>query len=50
MGLMLYKMTGHLNYGRANAIGAVLILLGGVVIVTIRSLLGRTDIGAEAVQ
>jgi ABC-type Fe3+ transport system permease subunit len=31
MGLMLYKMTGHLNYGHANAVGAVLILLGGVV-------------------
>ena len=50
MGLMLYKMTGHLNYGQANAIGALLILLGGVLIMTVRRLLGRTDIGAEAVQ
>ena len=50
MGLMLYKMMGHLDYGHANAVGAVLIILGGVVIVSIRALLGRTDTGAEARQ
>jgi raffinose/stachyose/melibiose transport system permease protein len=50
MGLMLYNMMGHLDYGHANAVGAVLIILGGVLIVTIRSLLGRTDTAAEASQ
>ncbi|UCF97399.1 MAG: sugar ABC transporter permease [Spirochaetaceae bacterium] len=50
MGLMLYNMMGHLDYGHANAVGAFLIILGGVLIVTIRSLLGRTDTAAEARQ
>ena len=47
---MLYNMMGHLDYGHANAVGAVLIILGGVLIVTIRSFLGRTDTAAEARQ
>jgi raffinose/stachyose/melibiose transport system permease protein len=50
MGLMLYKMMGHLDYGHANAVGTTLILLGGVVIIGIRRLLGRGDAAAEAVQ
>jgi raffinose/stachyose/melibiose transport system permease protein len=50
MGLTLYKMMGRLDYGHANAVGAVLVILGGVVIVSIRTLLGRTDTGAEARQ
>jgi raffinose/stachyose/melibiose transport system permease protein len=50
MGLMLYKMMGHLDYGHANAVGTTLILLGGVLIVGIRRLLGRGDIAAEALQ
>ena len=47
---MLYNMMGYLDYGHANAVGAVLIILGGVLIVTIRRLLGQTDAAAEARQ
>jgi raffinose/stachyose/melibiose transport system permease protein len=50
MGLMLYKMMGYLDYGHANAVGATLILLGGVLIAGIRRLLGGGDGAAEAVQ
>ncbi len=50
MGLMLYKMMGSLDYGHANAVGATLILLGGVLIVGIRRLLGRGEAAAEALQ
>jgi raffinose/stachyose/melibiose transport system permease protein len=50
MGLMLYKMMGHLDYGHANAVGATLIMLGGVLIVGIRRLLGRSEAAAEALQ
>jgi raffinose/stachyose/melibiose transport system permease protein len=50
MGLMLYKMTGYLDYGHANAVGATLILLGGVVIATIRWLLSRGEAASEAMQ
>jgi len=50
MGLMLYNMMGHLDYGHANAVGAFLIILGGVLIVTIRSLLGGRNTAAEARQ
>ena len=50
MGLMLYNMMGHLDYGHANAVGAILIILGGVLIVTIRSLLGQRGAAAEVRQ
>jgi raffinose/stachyose/melibiose transport system permease protein len=50
MGLMLYKMMGYLDYGHANALGTTLILLGGVLIVGIRWILGRSDAAAETVQ
>ena len=50
MGLMLYKMMGYLDYGHANAVGATLILLGGVLIAGIRRLLGGGEGAAEAVQ
>jgi raffinose/stachyose/melibiose transport system permease protein len=50
MGLMLYNMMGHLDYGHANAVGAVLIIIGGVLIVTIRSFLGQRGTAAEARQ
>jgi raffinose/stachyose/melibiose transport system permease protein len=50
MGLMLYNMMGHLDYGHANAVGAVLVILGGVLIVSIRSLLGRGQAAAEVRQ
>ena len=50
MGLMLYNKMGHLDYGHANAVGAVLIILGGVVIVSIRALLGQRQTAAEARQ
>jgi raffinose/stachyose/melibiose transport system permease protein len=50
MGLMLYKMMGYLDYGHANAVGATLIILGGLLIVGIRRLFGRSDAASEAVQ
>ena len=50
MGLMLYNMMGNLDYGHANAVGVVLVILGGVLIVSIRSLLGRGQAAAEVRQ
>jgi raffinose/stachyose/melibiose transport system permease protein len=50
MGLMLYNKMGFLDYGHANAVGAVLIILGGVLIVSIRALLGQRQAAAEARQ
>lgn len=41
MGLQLYKLTNALDYGHANAIGSTLIILGFLMIVIIRSSLGR---------
>jgi raffinose/stachyose/melibiose transport system permease protein len=50
MGLMLYNNMGFLDYGHASAVGAVLIILGGVLIVSIRALLGQRQAAAEARQ
>jgi raffinose/stachyose/melibiose transport system permease protein len=50
MGIMLYNNLHFLRYGRANAIGAVLVLIGIVVIVGLRSTLGRKDDQQEARQ
>ncbi|WP_455382762.1 carbohydrate ABC transporter permease, partial [Salinispira pacifica] len=50
MGLLLYENLGSLDYGHANAIGAVLILLGAAIISIIRRAFGDRDAGAEARQ
>ena len=49
MGLMLFNEAASLNYGRANAVGAVLIIIGTVVIVLVRRF-GRGAAGAEEAQ
>ncbi|MFW5683643.1 MAG: carbohydrate ABC transporter permease [Spirochaetota bacterium] len=49
LGIMLYKELSALEYGPANAIGATLVLLGGVVIALIRAL-GRRSAAADRVQ
>jgi len=41
MGIMLFNNLHFLQYGRANAIGAVLIVLGALIIVTMRRTIGR---------
>ncbi|MDD2232220.1 MAG: sugar ABC transporter permease [Sphaerochaetaceae bacterium] len=41
LGIMLYQNLGALKYGVGNAIGATLIVLGGVLIMTIRWLLNK---------
>ncbi|HUX11568.1 MAG TPA: sugar ABC transporter permease [Spirochaetia bacterium] len=50
MGLLLYENLGSLDYGHANAIGAVLIIVGAVIIVIIRRVFGDREAGAEARQ
>ncbi len=50
LGLQLYKMTSALDYGHANAVGATLVILGLVLITTIRATLGRRASAAEATQ
>lgn len=50
LGIQLYKMTSALDYGHANAVGATLVILGLVLITTIRATLGRRASAAEATQ
>lgn len=50
MGIQLYKMLSYLDYGHANAIGATLVVLGIVMIVTIRSTFGRRSSAADVEQ
>jgi raffinose/stachyose/melibiose transport system permease protein len=50
MGIQLYNNMSYLRYGRANAIGTALILLGVLVIVTLRNTLGRSEDVSEALQ
>jgi raffinose/stachyose/melibiose transport system permease protein len=50
LGIQLYKMTSALDYGHANAIGGTLVILGLIVIVLIRSTLGRRVAADEAAQ
>lgn len=50
MGLLLYENLGSLDYGHANAIGAVLILLGAAIISIIRKVFGDREATAEARQ
>ena len=49
LGIQLYRRLGFLDYGGANTIGVVLIVLGVLLIVTIR-VLGRRTSAAEQVQ
>lgn len=49
LGIQLYKMLSSLDYGHANAVGAMLVVLGVLVIVTIRAL-GRRTSAAEGMQ
>ena len=49
LGIQLYKMTSALDYGHANAVGGTLVILGLIVIVLIRSTLGRRS-ADDAVQ
>ncbi len=50
MGIMLYLKMDALRYGEASAAGIVLIVLGSVVIVAIRKIMGNKDPMAEAAQ
>jgi raffinose/stachyose/melibiose transport system permease protein len=50
LGIQLYKMMSALNYGHANAIGGTLVVLGLVLITTIRSTLGRRTSASDATQ
>lgn len=49
LGIQLHRRLGFLDYGGANAIGVVLIVLGVLLIVTIRTL-GRRTSAADQVQ
>ena len=50
MGILLYRDLGALNYGEGNAIGAVLVVFGGVTIAFIRWLFNRNSSADESVQ
>ncbi|WP_304223481.1 carbohydrate ABC transporter permease [Gracilinema caldarium] len=50
MGIQLYNKMDAFRYGEASAIGAILILLGTVLIVAIRALLSKNDPMSEAAQ
>jgi raffinose/stachyose/melibiose transport system permease protein len=50
MGIALYMKMDALRYGEASAAGIILILLGTVVIVLLRRILGKRDPMAEAAQ
>lgn len=49
LGIQLYKMLSYLDYGHANAVGATLVVLGGLMIVIVRSL-GRRSAAADRTQ
>ena len=49
LGIQLYRMLSFLDYGSANSIGATLVVLGVLTIVTIRAL-GRRSAAADRVQ
>ena len=50
LGILLYKRMSGLNYGEASATGATLIAIGVLLIVIIRSTLGRNDPASEVTQ
>ena len=49
LGIQLYKLLGTLDYGHANAVGATLVILGGIMIVLIRTI-SRGGSASEGVQ
>ena len=49
LGIQLYKELSSLDYGHANAIGATLVVMGVLMIVTIRAL-GRRGAAADRIQ
>lgn len=49
LGIQLYKMLSYLDYGHANAVGASLVVLGVLMIVTIRAL-GRSGSASDRIQ
>jgi raffinose/stachyose/melibiose transport system permease protein len=49
MGIQLFNNMSFLRYGRANAIGSALIVLGVLVIVVLRNTLGRSE-GISEIQ
>jgi len=50
MGIILYRNLGALHYGKANAIGTILVIIGGTVIAFIRWFFGRKESASEATQ
>lgn len=50
LGIMLYKRLGALRYGRAASISATLVILGLIMIVLIRSTVGRRSSADELSQ
>lgn len=50
LGIQLYKMLSYIDYGHANAVGATLVVLGLIIIVLIRSTLGRKSSAADTEQ
>lgn len=50
MGIQLFNNMSFLRYGRANAIGSALIVLGVLVIVLLRNTLGRSEAIADIQQ
>ncbi len=50
MGIILYRNLGALHYGKANAIGTVLIIIGGGVIAFVRWFFGRKENASDATQ
>ena len=47
LGIMLYKTVGSLKYGRANAIATTLIVIGTLLIITVRRLAREATAGEE---
>ena len=50
MGILLYRDLGALNYGEGNAIGAILIIFGGLTIAFIRWLFNRNSDAGDSIQ
>ncbi len=50
LGIMMYKRLSSLDYGEAAAIGVTLVILGLIMIVVIRSTIGRRDSASDVTQ
>jgi raffinose/stachyose/melibiose transport system permease protein len=50
LGIMMYKRLSSLDYGEAAAIGVTLVILGLIMIVLIRSTIGRRDSSSDITQ